>query len=200
MPTLTDLLPTLSDVAWSVANRTYGSSHATWIGLLVEWWIRLDAAHSALDGAPSFGVGRVGQADALFCDAAGPAGVLEVEGSWPERKIAALEKYFRTRRPELRSLWFGVLVLYSYTAAGSGSRRSFPAAEEPRVVQAARRMSGRCPHRSLIVLALDRQFHRCDGVCGTSEYYAGTLRRVTGIHLRNGNEVGRKMLFETNGS
>ena len=111
----------LAAARWEVALRTYGSSHATLIGILVNWWISLDLeSHTVLDGAPSHGKGNVGQGDALFYYGQKPIGVLEAEGTNPVAKVTSVVKYFETGRPELQSVWFGVLLLYSYKARGSG--------------------------------------------------------------------------------
>jgi hypothetical protein len=191
-----ELLRSLRNVGWNIAHRTYGSSHATWIGLLADWWIRLrPLSHTVLDGAPSFGRGRVGQGDALFCESDRPVGVLEVEGSEPEKKLWTIEQYFKSRRPELQAIQFGILAVYSYTPQGVGSDRDFPLAESAAVMRAAQKMSTRCPDRSLVVLALDKRFSRYEGVRGTSEYYSGTLCHVTGVLLVAGKERARRTLF-----
>ena len=196
-----NLLSSLKNVSWDVAHRTYGSSHATWIGLLARWWVHLDpSSHTVLDGAPSFGKGRVGQADALFCATDCPVGVLEVEGSVPEDKLWTIERYFKSRRPELQTIRFGVLMVYSYSPKGSGAARAFPRAEDPAVTQAARKVSAKHPDRSLILVALDKQFGRHEGVRATSEYYSGTLRQVTGVRLSKGDEVERHVLYRGPGS
>jgi len=196
-----DLLPFLGKACWDVAYRTYGSSHATWIGLLVEWWIRLDPdSHSVLDGAPSFGKGRAGKADALFCDEKGAVGMLEVEGSEPEDKLWTVERYFTSRRPELQSIWFGVLLVYSYSPKGYGEARAFPPAEKPALVNSARKVSVKHPDRSILLLSLEKRFNRQSGVRALSEYYSGTLREVTGIHLRGGEQIDRQTLFRGSGS
>lgn len=196
-----DLLPSLANATWDLAYRTYGSSHATWIGLLGGWWIRLDpVSHSMLDGAPSFGKGRAGQGDALFCDSGIPVGILEVEGSEPEDKLWTIEQYFQSTRPELQSIWFGLLLLYSYSPKGSGPARTFPAAEDPALMNAARKVSTKLPDQSIVVLALDKQYGRHDGIRATSEYYSGTLCQVSGVHLQGGKERDRRVLFRGPGS
>jgi len=191
-----DLLPSLRKTSWDVAYRTYGGSHATWVGLLVEWWIGLKpASHTVLDGAPSFGRGRVGQGDALFCQDDHPVGVLEVEGSEPEKTIRTIEQYFKSTRPELKPIWFGLLMLYSYEPRGSGSGRRFPPAEDPAAMSVARQLSAKFSNHSVVILALDKEFGRHTGIRGTREYYAGTLSRVTGVRLQGGDERVRRVLF-----
>lgn len=37
----TELLTRLESVRWNIISQTYGSSHATLIGLLVDWWMIL---------------------------------------------------------------------------------------------------------------------------------------------------------------
>lgn len=186
----------LGTVDWKVARQTFGSSHATWIGLLVKWWVDLNPeSHWVLDGAPSFATGRAGQGDAILCDSNGPAGVLEVEGSVPIVKIRTIEQYFKKRRPELRSIWFGILLVYSYTPFGTGANRNYPPADDPSVLDAAREASARNPGCTIIVLFLDKTFARHNGVRGISEYYSGTLTKVSGVLFTGGKEIQRSVLF-----
>jgi len=195
----TALLESLGKARWGTASRTYGSSHSTWIGLFSDWWISLDPkSHSVLDGAPSHGKGRIGQGDQLFCDAEGPAGVSEVEGSDPLKKVRTIEQYFKTRREELGRIWFAVLFLYSYSPIGSGKNRQFPQAASPAVLRAVQGLSSRYRDRIVLVVALDKRFERiAEGVRSTSEYYSGVPDQVTGICLKSGLESGRRALFGT---
>lgn len=191
------LLRSLGSVSWDVARRTYGSSHATWIGLMVQWWVRLDpASHTVMDGAPSFGNGRKGLGDALFCLAEKPVGVLEIEGSEPEDKIWTIGQYFKSRRQELHSIRFGMLALYSYEPRGVGEAREFPPALSATAVDSASRLTRQFPGHSVIVIGLDRKFGRHTGLRGTSDYYSGTLAKVTGLWLQDGKVRDRRVLFE----
>ena len=86
------LLQKLEKVEWGITARTYGSSHATLIGLLAHWWIKQEpGTHTVLDGGPSYGGAQPGEesargvCDLLLCDKGKPVGVVEVEGSRPKK-------------------------------------------------------------------------------------------------------------------
>ncbi len=99
----TGLLDSLKLAEWSVAGHTFGNSHATLIGLLIQWWIALELkTHYALESGPSFayhekGVGG-GLCDAIFCEESNKesdaVGILEVEGTRGEYAMQKLEKFF----------------------------------------------------------------------------------------------------------
>lgn len=193
------IFESLAAARWEVAHRTYGSSHATLIGILVDWWISLDLeSHTAFDGAASHGKGNLGQGDALFCRGQKPMGVLEAEGTNPVAKVASIVKYFETGRTELQSVWFGVLLLYSYEARGSGARRQHRPAEDSAILELARKATEEHPTGAIIVITVDKQFMRfTEGVRSQSGYYSGTTSKVTGILFRTGKEDRRQTLFDT---
>jgi hypothetical protein len=192
------IFESLAAARWEVAHRTYGSSHATLIGILVDWWISLDLeSHTVFDGAPSHGNGNVGQGDALFCRGQKALGVLEAEGTNPVAKVTSIVKYFETGRPELQSVWFGVLLLYSYEARGSGTRRQYRPAEDSSILELARKATEEHPTRTIIAITVDKQFIRfTEGVRSLSGYYSGTTSKVTGILFRRGTEDRRQMHFD----
>jgi hypothetical protein len=181
---------------WGVAARTFGSSHATLIGLLVEWWLRQDPTHTALDGAPSHGTENAGWCDVMFLHGGMPAGVLEVEGTKPFEKLRTIERYFASRREELGSIQFGLLMLYSYSPRGRGSERTYPPAETPAIYSEALRLSSAHRQKPLILIALDKVIdeHGCS-IRSTSPYYAGRTHTVTAAFLRGGVEEQRDTLF-----
>jgi hypothetical protein len=202
------IFESLSSVHWRTARRTFGSSHATWIGLLADWWVRLSPTnHTVLDGAPSHttreGVkGSAGQADLAFCRNQEPWGVLEAEGTRPCEKVATIRKYFETSRPELRSIRFGILLLYSYGAKGRGDKRKYVPAEDLDAVEAAKRATLKHSNRPIIYVAVDKARDPfLPGVRSTSEYYSGMVSKVTGIVFEGGAETDRRVFFgeETEG-
>jgi hypothetical protein len=192
------IFESLAAARWEVPRRTYGSSHATLIGILVDWWISLDLeSHTVFDGAPSHGKGNVGQGDALFCRGQKPIGVLEAEGTTPVVKLTSIVKYFETSRPELQSVSFGVLLLYSYEARGSGASRQYRPAADSAILELARKATEEHPTQAIIVITIDKQFMRfIEGVRSLSEYYSGTTSKVTGILFRAGVEVRRQTYFD----
>jgi hypothetical protein len=97
---------------------------------MTQWWILLlPVRHTVLDGAPSHGKGRAGQGDVVFCQNDVPLGVLQAEGIQGLAKVDSIVKYFDTQRPELQSIQFSVLILYSYAAVGRGKQRQYRPAE-----------------------------------------------------------------------
>jgi hypothetical protein len=186
----------LSSARWHVAHRTFGSSHATLIGLLVDWWVSLSPDHTALDGAPSHGKGNAGQGDVMFCRQEEPVGVLEVEGTKPLAKVESIVKYFNTERRELKSVWFGVLLLYSYAPFGRGEERQYRSAEDDGIIDAVQQATSPHPGRAIITIALDKEFSRIkSGVRSTSEYYSGTTRKVIATLFTGGKKARPIELF-----
>lgn len=191
------LLNSLAGVRWPIAQMTFGSSHATLIGLLSQWWIDLDAQHhTVLDGAPSHGYQNAGQADLLLCDAVQPVGVVEVEGTQPLSKVQCLASYFSSPRPELAKLEFGMLLVYAYEPKGVGAHRKYPLAERDDVVQSIRQVTTQ--HRqTMILIAVDKKYERVPhGIRATSGYYQGAVSRVEAALFQNGEETSRRILFE----
>jgi len=193
------LYQSLRSVNWYVAVRTFGSSHATLIGLLVEWWIRQDPeGHSALDGAPSHGKENAGWCDVMFCRNGTPAGVLEVEGTKPLEKLKTIGNYFGTKREEMSSIQFGMLLLYSYGAKGRGSERTYPPAETADIYAAAIHLSSNHPSKPVILLALDKRIDIHESqIRAVSPYYAGITYKISAVLLRGGCEARRELLFES---
>jgi hypothetical protein len=192
-----DIFQSLSSARWRTAGRTFGSSHSTLIGLFVDWWINCDPdRNTALDGPPSHGSGNAGQGDAVLCASDIPAGVLEVEGTQPLDKVRSIGNYFSTPRDELRSIWFGILLLYSYAPTGRGKDRHYPSAEIPTVVEAAKQVTREQSTKSIIIVTLDKQFSRIPcGVRSLSDYYSGTTNKIAGVLLQDGTETDRRVYF-----
>lgn len=193
-----DLVESLRAANWRVAARTHGSSHATLIGVMSEWWISLAPdSHSVLDGAPSFGVGNAGWCDLMLCSFGGPVGVVEVEGTKPLDKLNTLESYFRSSKPDLEPLQFGILVIYAYSIKGRGAMRSYPPAESLDVYAEALRLSSRNPTKTLVLVAVDKAVDPNPGPTrAASPYHLGSVSKVTGIALTHGKELGRQLLWQ----
>jgi hypothetical protein len=192
------LLESLGRVRWDVAHRTYGSGHSTLVGLLADWWVRISPTrHSVLDAAPSCGKGSARQADALFCKDDRPVGVLQLEGSGSPAGIRTLSLYLKSKKTELRTVQFGILLQAADEPAGRGQERRFPAAESPKVMAEVRKMSAKHPETAIVVVTIDREFTRfTDGIRSCSEDYSGTTNKVTGILFHGGAEVRRLPYFD----
>jgi hypothetical protein len=176
----------LASTRWDVAYRTYGCSHPTLIGLLVQWWIELSPDHTALDGAPSHGKGG-GKGDALFCRHQEPVGVLEAENLKPLAKVESIVKYFDTERPELKSVCFGILLQYSYK-----QDRQVIA---PNVIEAVRQALSTRPGRTIIIIVIEKKNPRIPtGIRSTTRYKA-TISRVSAILFDGCGKENHRVLF-----
>src|SRR2546426_891029 len=113
------LLDDLAAVRWDVASRTFGSDHATLVGLLVEWWVSgAPKIRWALESGPSFGyveggAGR-GQCDALLCERDLALGLVEVEGYRRVYTAEKIGKFFGSSDRDLSALAFAILLVYAY--------------------------------------------------------------------------------------
>jgi hypothetical protein len=185
------ILQELQKVRWHVAEKTYGNDHATLIGLLVDWWISLSPkTHTALEGGPSNGYSRKGmrgQCDALLCDSGLPAGVLEVEGSRCFYTAKKIGYFFAARYPELKSLQFGILVLYAYEPVGIGKDRQFPLSEYEETLQEIQSVTKNYRDKTVIVISIDKQYVRQNsGIRAQNEYYFGEPSKIQGYLFCNG--------------
>lgn len=100
----------IRSVRWETAARTFGNSHNTLIGLIVDAWITADSErHWALEAAPALGKhqGHRHHSDAIFVCDTSPVGILEVEGLHPCHACDKLSWYI-TAYPEM----FGLCVFY----------------------------------------------------------------------------------------
>jgi hypothetical protein len=198
------ILQELQKVRWHVAEKTFGNDHATLIGLLVDWWISLSpTTHTALEGGPSnghSGKGKRGQCDALLCDKGLPAGVLEVEGSrclYTARKIGS---FFVPRNTELKTLQFGILILYAYEPVGRGKDRHLPLAEYKETLQQVQSVTKNCPGKTVVVINIGKQYVRQhSGIRAQTEYYFGEPSKIQGRLFRNGRQSETKTFWEKTG-
>lgn len=191
------LLASLARADWPVAARTFGSSHATLIGLIGRWWIALDPQNTVFDGAPSYD--KRGQCDLLLCSGGLPTGVVEVEGTKPLTKLATIQSYFTSGRQELRGLRFGMLICYSYFVKGRGVARQYEAAENDQVIETAVKASRETTADILLVFAQKTVQIGLPAVHRISDYYAGPITRVNGVLARNGGLESRTDLWSAVG-
>ncbi len=201
---MTNLLGSLQHVRWQTAFRTFGNDHATLIGLLVDWWISGDPAQRwALEGGPSFGFrprteqGN-GQCDAAFGEGTQNAGILEVEGTRHAWTIEKIGRFFAAEYPEFATLRFGIFLAYAYGAVGTGPGRAIPPFPLDEFVAHAKSVTAARPGRQLAVLALDKLREPQPGGSPRfrSEFYWGRPLRVTGALVVDGQEIGRRILYQ----
>ena len=195
------LLDGLAAVRWSVASRTYGSDHATLIGLLVDWWISAQPNERwALESGPSYGhvkggKGR-GQCDALLCDGSGAVGLVEIEayrGAYTARKIG---KFFASRDPDLAALRFAILLLYAGSPVGHGTGRIFRPASDPSTIEAVERVSESIAKKPIILITVDKLFEReLTGIRARNDYYRGTPSAIKAVRYLDGKRDGERTYF-----
>jgi hypothetical protein len=158
---------------------------------MVEWWIAISPAHTALEGPPSPGVGNANQGDAIFCRNDEAVGILEVEGTRPVEKVETIRNYFGSVKQCLKSISFGVLLAYSYQPSGILYRH----ANNATLIDAIKRLTTEHPTRSVILVAVDKSY----GHFGTelrSSYRAGTTDKAFGILFAEGQEKERLVYFD----
>lgn len=125
-----DLLNSLGKARWETAFRTFGNSHATLIGILVDWWTSSDpATRWALEGGPSFGYNAKGIGggicDAVLGEGDRARGVVEVEGTRYISTIEKIGKFFSSKKNGLQNLDFGVFPADAYAPQGVDPARQF---------------------------------------------------------------------------
>ncbi len=196
------LLDDLAAVRWAVAARTYGSDHATLIGLLVDWWVSSQPNDRwALESGPSYGYVKAGkgrgQCDALLCEGNGAVGVVEVEGyraAYTARKIG---KFFASRVPDLSGIEFAILLLYAYSPVGRGQARVFPPAADRSTIEIVRRLSESFAGRPIALVTVDKVFERgASGIRARNEYYRGTPSVIKGALYLAGKPVGERTYYQ----
>jgi len=207
------LIEGLSQVPWNVVGRTYGNTHATLTGLLVNWWVGLSPRGNwALEGGLSLGksAGKnsnqaakskgnrktssgAAVCDAVLCMRSEPVGAVKIEGSKPLVAVEKLESILATDREELRSLRFAFLVLHSYEASGRGEKRALPPAASPAVLEKVAELSKKFPDKPIVVIVVDKKYERLkQGVRALNEHYWGTADSIQGILFQGGEELLRR--------
>ena len=191
------LLARLADAPWDVAVRTYGSSHATLIGVLVHWWVRQNPTrHTVLDSGPSYGEPHAGEeaerglCDALFCADGLPVGVLEVEGSRPPETARKMGRFLEARYPELESLRFGILLLYAGRYVERGDNRRVVCHEQKSGLLAVQDITNRHRGKPVVVIILGKRYERvAAGIRRRSEYYFGVPNHIKAILYQDGQQM-----------
>ncbi len=181
-----DLLANLLDEPrWHIARRTYGSSHNTLIGLIVDWWISQGIVHGrqhrVMEGALPY-EGNKGRCDAILLDGDIAIGVVEVEGGFKFdnyfKKLDTIGHYFGGKAKEWDSLQFGVLLAYPTSLRGELPLDKF--------VEKGRTSLLGHPERQLIILTLDKQWGAESlGLLFKGRYYhEGRPYKVTGVRIQ----------------
>lgn len=194
MPHETDTpsyLDNLHHADWETAFKTFGNNHATLIGLLVQWWIRLSPeTHTVMESGPATGYkekGKRGQCDALFCANNSAVGVLEVEGMRPIETARKIGYFFDGKYTEIQTIAFGILLVYPCVPTGRGVNRHFPPAITGSVVNIIREVSLGHQQQQIVLLGLDKRFERCrTDIRSRNPYYQGVPSGISGQLWQNG--------------
>ena len=183
----------LAKVNWRVAVRTYGSFHATLVGLMVAWWNEQRDNHWALEGGPSFGYrphGKGGgRCDALLCDSSGPAIVLEVAGNRYTYTLQKIGHFFDAEYPELETLHAGILLAYAYGL-------KVPSVPMEQLVIEGERIIQQHHDKALIVVAINKRYDDYKGIRARAEYYRGTVSAISAVEIREGARKERRVYYQ----
>ena len=196
----------LSTVDWDTAIHTYGNDHSTLIGLLVQWWIKLSPNDNfALDGCPTCGKNDKEEpgvyGDALLCTGTSASGILEVEGTKTVDTIKKIGRFFGSKKEELKTLDFAILLLYDYWLEGRGIERDYiehtKIAKES-VVKNLSKISAQHTGKTIILITLEKRYERQHrNVRSLSEFYFGTPDFIEGSLYFNGECIKRKDFYQS---
>ena len=185
-----NLLKGMKKVRWGVAFKTFGSSHHTLIGLLVEWWIDHGYGRNryALDEGCTFKFREQGEGpkrcDAVLVESDNARGIVEVEGSGHKETINKMRKFFRSA--ELKDLEFGIFLAYPT----NGSDRDGFNFEIPleKMIEQGKKITKKVKSIKLVMLFLEKkyEFFNKGHLRLKNIYYRGTPTKVRGVILRNG--------------
>lgn len=198
------LLHDLQTVQWNIATKIYGNNHASLIGLFTHWWVSVSPQNRwALESGPSFGYHEKGKGggmcDALLGEGNQAVGVLEVEGTRGKYTAEKMGRFLGAELKDLRSLSFGILVLYAYCPTGRGNERVFRLAQYEETVQAVLHVSSHYPDKPIALVTIDKSYNRQQsGIRAKSEYYAGELSKVAGALYKAGQEVDSLTFYGAN--
>jgi hypothetical protein len=193
-----DLLTSLEGVRWDVAFRTFGNSHATLIGLLVDWWISNAPKQRdrwVLEGAPSYGpwvAGDAGLCDAVLVEDGASRGVIEVEGTYHESTVKKIGKYFSSSFMDLQGLEFGVFLGYTY------NRKPLIL---DKLIEYGAIVSSIHPGKQLAILVLDKQWEpqkagpRAPRKAGDETYYSARPIKVRGALIYDGKLLAEERIL-----
>jgi len=200
-----NLLKSLQSVRWEVAFNTFGSSHSTLIGLLVDWWISTDSHGSrfVLDEGCTFRYHYKGKGstrcDAVLLEGNSAKGIVkgivEVEGSRHGKTIKKMGKFFQAKN-EWKNLKFGIFLAYPTYASGRKEKRHFDFDPcEKKLFELGQKISAKSPNKKLIILILEKKYeHINSSLRSRTAYYAGRPIKVHGKLFFNGKKIAERVL------
>jgi len=189
-----NLLKSLKKVRWDIAFKTFGSSHHTLIGLLVEWWIAHGYGRNryVLDEGCTFKSHKKGKGskrcDAVLVEGNDNArGIVEVEGSGHNKTIKKMRKFFQSTR--FKNLEFGIFLAYP---TNSSARDGFYfECDSKKMIEQGKKITKKIKKTKLVMLFLEKEYESFDKehLRFISSYYRGTPKKVLGTILCNGLEI-----------
>lgn len=207
-----DLLANLEHVRWYIAYCTYGSSHHTLIGLLVNWWISDNEWHRyILDSAPSYKPSAQGTkkdeltaitpderkkkqphlyCDVVFVEKERCLGIVEVEGTRFQETIQKMGLYFRSERKEFQNLEFGIFLAYATLPKGLGKNRAIAPLNIQQLIEEGQKVMKGLNKKRLVILTLDKLWEPSnDGPRSLSrDYFGGRPFQLTGALVEDGKD------------
>jgi hypothetical protein len=193
----TQLLTSLEHVKWDIMSQTYGSSHSTLIGLLVDWWITNSTgeSHWVLESGLPYRKRKPGEkgeqqerCDAILVEKDTFKGIVEVEGSRYECTIKKMMKYFSSDYLECSNLQFGIFLAYGYGCQPQTWEKYMK-----KFIQwgteNTEKLREEHPGKQLIILALDKSCEQKKLGPHALGEYCWTPYRVSGTIIQDGKEL-----------
>lgn len=192
-----ELLTSLERVRWNVLSQTYGSSHSTLIGLLVDWWITnfMGEAHWVLESGLPYRKREPGEkgeqqkrCDAILIEKDTFKGIVEVEGSRYEETIEKMMDYFLSDYLGCSNLQFGIFLAYGY-----GCQPQTWEEYMKKFIQwgekHTQKLQEKRPGKQLIILALEKSCKQKKLGSHALGEYCWTPSQVRGTIIQDGKEI-----------
>ncbi len=195
----TAILHCLREVRWHVLERTYGSSHSTITGLIVDWWVSSGRRRRwALEGGPGLrGTpgkklprGAGGRSDVLLLSWSGRGdGLVEVEGQKFKQTVAKIGRFLASTETGYTALTFVLFVAYAYEGP-------FSTKVEGYLVSQLQRLSQQYATKAFILVVVDKEIP--SGLTGwrtRNTYSKGRLKSVHGQLFHGGRQVAGSQCY-----
>ncbi|MFH0978969.1 MAG: hypothetical protein V1837_06755 [Candidatus Woesearchaeota archaeon] len=179
------------NVRWDTLTSTYGSFHATLIGLIVEWWVHLDKENSAFDEGPAATMNPNGKnskrVDLLLCRNKVPYAVVEIEGSDWENKLSTFEQFFGQQKDKysFESIQVGIFILYPASMQQGRPRKGLKVFDQIFMSLFQEKVAGLLKNKRLFVITVDESLYNYskirspwDKLRQKNDYYSYDMSRV----------------------
>ncbi len=194
------LLTELAHIDWQTIFRTYGNSHSTLIGLLVQWWIASGQNRWVLEGAPQIGLLPDGTLNRSACDAVFGEnlfvqGLLEVEGTRYDETIRKIAKYFQSVDPIYKRLTFAIMLAYPTKPQGRGKKKSVPSVPIDSLNKVAQKICDTTRAQEILLLGIEKQWMpQYKGPLVQSDYYQCIPTEVWALSIQ-ANDISPKTVL-----